>query len=118
MDRSEIAHEAAAEQRLQLLVDSVVDYAIYMLDRDGTVLSWNAGAERLHGYEPGEIVGQGFARFFSREDQRDGLPAAILNQARTLGRHESEGWRLRKDGGRFWVLAVIDAIRDEAGKVI
>src|SRR6476661_5978704 len=101
--------------RLQLLMDAVSDYAIYMLDPDGRVTSWNAGAQRMKGYNPTEIIGQHFSRFFTEEDQKTGLPADILGRARTEGRHESEGWRVRKDGSRFWVLAVVDRIRDPSG---
>jgi PAS domain S-box-containing protein len=104
--------------RLQLLMDAVSDYAIYMLDPDGYVTSWNAGAHGMKGYNPTEIIGQHFSRFFTQEDQKTGLPADILERARTEGRHESEGWRVRKDGSRFWVLAVVDRIRDPNGKLL
>jgi PAS domain S-box-containing protein len=105
-------------RRLELLIDAVVDYAIYMISLDGRVMSWNAGAERLKGYSEAEIIGQPFARFFTPEDQKRGLPQHALATAAKYGRFESEGWRIRKDGSRFWALAVLDAIRDETGQLI
>jgi PAS domain S-box-containing protein len=105
-------------RRLELLIDAVVDYAIYMISLDGRVVSWNAGAERLKGYGEAEIVGQPFARFFTPEDQKGGLPQRALATAAETGRFESEGWRVRKDGSQFWALAVVDAIRDETGELI
>jgi PAS domain S-box-containing protein len=104
--------------RLQLLIDGVVDYAIYMISLDGRVMSWNSGAQRLKGYAPAEIIGRPFAQFFLPEDRERGLPQHILSTAATTGRFETEGWRLRKDGTRFWALAVVDAVRDEHGDVI
>src|SRR5262249_22419715 len=103
---------------LQLLIDSVVDYAIYMIDLDGRVVSWNAGAERLKGYSASEIIGQSFRRFFTPEDQEQELPKRALETAARTGRFESEGWRGRKDGTRFWALAVVDAVRGENGNVV
>jgi len=103
---------------LQLLVDAVVDYAIYMLDLEGRVLSWNSGAARLKGYSAQEIVGQNFARFYSPEDRKSGLPQRALATARDTGRFAAEGWRVRKDGSRFWASVVIDAIHDEQGTLI
>jgi PAS domain S-box-containing protein len=105
-------------RRLQLLVDAVVDYAIYLIDLDGTVLSWNSGARRLKGYEASEIIGQSFTRFFTPEDREQGLPKRALSTAAAVGRFESEGWRVRKDGSRFWALAVLDAVHDEAGQLV
>jgi PAS domain S-box-containing protein len=104
--------------RLQLLLDSVVDYAIYMIDLEGRVTSWNAGAARLKGYSADEIIGQPFAKFFTPEDQARELPREALEAAARTGRFESEGWRVRADGTRFWALAVLDAVRDEEGKLI
>ena len=106
------------EQQFRLLVQGVTDYAIYMMDTDGKVSSWNAGAERIKGYLPDEIIGQHFSRFFPSDDRVAGVPARALEAARRDGRYESEGWRLRKDGTRFWANAVIDAIRDEEGELI
>ena len=106
------------DRRFQLLVNAVTDYAIYMLDPDGIVVSWNPGARRFKGYEADEIIGQSFARFFLPEDQAAGLPQRALRAAADEGRFEAEGWRVRKDGTRFWANAVIDPIRDEAGTLI
>jgi PAS domain S-box-containing protein len=104
--------------RLRLLLDSVIDCAIYMIDLDGRVASWNSGAARLKGYTAEEIIGQPFARFFTPEDQEAEFPRRALAIAAETGRFESEGWRVRRDGSRFWALAVLDAIRDEDGKLI
>ena len=102
----------------QLLVNAVIDYAIYMLDLDGHVVSWNSGAERLKGYSPEEIIGQSFTRFYTPEDLQAGVPQKALRVARETGRFEAEGWRVRKDGSRFWASDVIDAVRDQHGKTI
>jgi PAS domain S-box-containing protein len=110
--------EVKDARRLQLLIDSVVDYAIYMIDLDGIVRSWNPGAARLKGYDASEVIGRPFADFFTPEDQARELPAHALKIAAETGRFESEGWRVRKDGSRFWALAVLDAVRDEKGKLI
>ena len=104
--------------RFELLVQSVTDYAIYMLSTSGTIVSWNAGARRFKGYEADEIVGQHFSRFYTPEDQAAGIPALALETAEREGRFEAEGWRVRKDGGRFWASVVIDPIRDPAGTLI
>ena len=104
--------------RLQLLIDSVLDYAIYMIDLDGRVASWNSGAARLKGYSADDIIGQPFAKFFTPEDQAREFPQQALAAAARTGRFESEGWRVRADGSRFWALAVIDAVRDRDGKLI
>ena len=107
-----------ASSRYEMLVRAVTDYAIYMLDMDGTVISWNAGAERLKGYAEVEIVGQHFSTFFTPEERATGKPATALKTAAEEGRWEDEGWRVRKDGSRFWALAVLDAIQDTDGKLI
>ncbi len=107
-----------AEQQFRLLVQGVTDYAIYMMDAEGNVSSWNAGAQRIKGYRPAEIIGQHFSRFFPEQDRLAGIPEHALDTARQEGRYESEGWRLRKDGTRFWANAIIDAIRDEDGSLI
>ncbi|MEP9380376.1 PAS domain S-box protein [Aquabacter sp. CN5-332] len=106
------------EGRYRLLVEAVVDYAIYMLDPTGIVTSWNAGAKRFKGYEPSEIIGQHFSRFYTDEDKAAGLPEAALNTAAAEGKFEHEGWRVRKDGTRIWAHVVIDAIRSPAGNII
>jgi PAS domain S-box-containing protein len=104
--------------RAELLLRSITDYAIYMLDAEGIVSSWNPGAQRLKGYSPGEIIGQHFSRFYSEEDVSAGIPAHALRTALEAGRFEAEGWRIRKDGSRFWANVVIDPIRDEHGRHI
>jgi PAS domain S-box-containing protein len=107
-----------SEEQFRILVQSVTDYAIYMLDNEGRVVSWNAGAQRIKGYSPEEIIGQHFSRFYGEEDRRDGLPQRALEIAAREGRFEKEGWRVRKDGTRFWAHVVIDAIRDSDGTLI
>lgn len=102
----------------RLLVQGVVDYAIYMLSPEGTVANWNAGAERAKGYRQEEIVGRNFACFYSLEDQAAGVPQRGLEIARRTGRFEAQGWRFRKDGSSFWANVVIDAIYDEQGVFI
>ena len=115
-----IADEALrlSEERFRLLVQSVTDYAIYMLDPEGRVTNWNTGAQRIKGYRPEEIIGEHFSRFYTEEDRAAGLPALGLETAARVGRFEKEGWRLRKDGSRFWANVVIDPIRNESGKLI
>jgi len=107
-----------SEERFRLLVQSVTDYAIYMLDTDGRVTSWNAGAQRFKGYTAEEIIGQHFSRFYAEEDQAAGVPARALATALEEGRFEAEGWRYRKDGTRFWATVVIDPVRDDSGTLI
>jgi PAS domain S-box-containing protein len=107
-----------SERRFRLLVQGVSDYAIFMLDQDGTVAEWNTGARRIKGYEAEEIIGQHFSRFYTAADRAAGVPEAALEQARTTGRFEAEGWRLRKDGSRFWASVVIDAVLDEEGALV
>ncbi|MCW5737091.1 MAG: PAS domain S-box protein [Enhydrobacter sp.] len=104
--------------QFDLLIDAVVDYAIYMLDPDGFVLSWNTGAERLKGYGREEIIGQHFSLFYTQQDRGADLPVRALEKARTEGRFAAEGWRVRKDGSRFWASVVIDAIKDSSGNLI
>jgi PAS domain S-box-containing protein len=106
------------EERFRLLVSSVTDYAIYMLDTQGRVASWNPGAERFKGYKADEIIGQHFSRFFTPEDAAKDLPGRALRVAAREGRFEAEGWRVRKDGSRFWANAVLDPIRDQSGKLL
>ena len=104
-----------SSSRAELLLQSITDYAIYMLDREGIVRSWNIGAERLKGYRPDEIIGQHFSQFYSPEDVARGIPARALQVALEDGRFEADGWRVRKDGTRFWADVVIDPIRDDQG---
>ncbi len=107
-----------SEDRYRLLVESVTDYAIFMLDADGYVASWNQGAQRCKGYEPDEILGQHFSRFYTAEDRGRGLPAIALDKAARAGRFETEGWRVRKDGTAFWANVVIDPIYGPDHEVI
>jgi PAS domain S-box-containing protein len=119
MQRSEPFTASLTEEgRYRLLVEAVTDYAIYMLDASGIVTSWNPGAQRFKGYTPAEIIGQHFSRFYSEEDRNAGLPARALETAAREGTFESEGWRIRKDGTRFWAYVVIDPIRDPSGGIV
>ena len=104
-----------ADESFRLLVDSVKDYAIVMLDPEGHVASWNAGAERIKGYTPEEIVGAHFSAFYPPEAIQRGLPEQELAAAAKDGRFEDEGWRVRKDGKRFWASVVFTALRDKDG---
>lgn len=113
-----LPHNHSAERQLKLLVEGVTDYAIYMLDANGLVTTWNAGAERIKGYSANEIIGQPFERFFVEEDRAAGVPNQLLNSARATGRYESEGIRVRKDGSRFRAHAVVNALRDSNGHLI
>lgn len=108
----------AEEQSVHRLVDAITDYAIYMLDPDGVVSSWNRGAQRFKGYEAAEILGQNFSRFYTPEDRQTELPRRALDIAAREGRFEAEGWRVRKDNSRFWAHVVIDPIRDETGRLL
>jgi PAS domain S-box-containing protein len=103
------------ERQFRILVEGVVDYAIYMLDPSGIITNWNSGAERLKDYSADEIVGRHFSKFYTKEDRASGLPARVLEVAAREGRYESEGWRLRKDGSRFWASVIVDAIRNQNG---
>lgn len=107
-----------SEQRFQILVNAVEDYAIYMLDPLGHIATWNAGARRFKGYEADEVLGEHFSKFFLPEDRRDGLPSRILKTATDEGRFEAEGWRVRKDGTKFLAHVVVDPIRNEEGELI
>ncbi|MCF6370707.1 hybrid sensor histidine kinase/response regulator [Rhizobium halophilum] len=107
-----------SEEQFRLLVQGVTDYAIYMLDPTGKVSSWNAGAEHIKGYAPDEIIGQHFSRFYTEEDRAIDLPRTALETAAKEGRFEKEGWRVRKDGTRFWANVIIDAIYAEDGSVL
>ena len=108
----------ASEERFRRLVQSVTDYAIYMLDPEGRVSSWNAGAERFKGYASEEIMGEHFSRFYTDEDKQAGIPTLALRTAKDEGRFEAEGWRVRKDGSRFWASVIIDPISDDEGALI
>jgi PAS domain S-box-containing protein len=104
-----------SEEQFRLLVQAVTDYAIYMLDPDGIITNWNAGAQRAKGYKPHEVIGSHFSRFYRQEDRDSGLPARALATAAGEGRFEGEGWRVRKDGTEFWANVVIDPIFDSQG---
>ena len=105
------------ERRFQMLVQGVTDYAIYMLDPDGNIINWNPGAERIKGYAIGEILGRHFSNFYTPEDQNAGTPQKALATAQQTGKYEAEGWRVRKDGSRFWASVVINAIRGLEGEL-
>jgi PAS domain S-box-containing protein len=107
----------ASEEQYRLLVDGVKDYAIYLLDAHGYVMTWNAGAERVQGYRAEEILGQHFSQFFSPEDLAQERPDKVLEQAIAEDRLEEEGWRVRQDGSRFWSHVLITALRDETGNL-
>jgi PAS domain S-box-containing protein len=107
-----------SEELFRRLVEGVTDYAIYMLDPAGIVSNWNAGAQRIKGYGPDEIIGQHFSIFYTDDDRRRGEPARSLATAEREGRFEAEAWRQRKDGTRFWANVVIDAIREPSGRLV
>jgi PAS domain S-box-containing protein len=106
------------EWRFKHLVEGVTDYAIYMLDPEGTVINWNPGAERIKGYSREEILGRHFSTFYTPEDLSRDLPKTALRTALQTGKYEAEGWRMRKDGSRFWASVVINAIRGTDGKLL
>ena len=106
------------EQRFQWLVGAVTDYAIFMLDPEGRIVTWNAGAERAKGYTADEVIGHHYSRFFTPEDQTAELPNRALRIAAREGRYEAEGWRVRKNGERFWANAVIDPVRADDGTLL
>ncbi|MFJ4246941.1 PAS domain S-box protein [Pseudomonas sp. NPDC089741] len=109
---------AIEEMRFRLLIDAVVDYAIYMIDPGGIITSWNSGAKRFKGYEEAEILGEHFSRFYTADDRAAGLPQRALDTAIREGRFEGEGWRVRKDGTNFWSHVVIDPIIDPNGQLL
>ncbi|MDQ1390475.1 MAG: hypothetical protein QOF56_3929 [Acidobacteriaceae bacterium] len=115
--RTEIALRRS-EERSRVFIDAVQDYAIFMLDPEGCISTWNTGAERIKGYKASEIIGQHFSRFYPEEDIRAGKPAWELDVATKEGRFEDEGWRIRKDGSRFWANVIITAVRDSAGDLL
>src|SRR2546426_9851722 len=108
----------ASEERFHLMVKHVEDYAIFMLDAEGRVATWNAGAERIKGYRADEIIGRHFACFYVPYDVQAGKPEQLLKVAETQGRCEDEGWRVRKDGSQFWANVVITALRDQHGTLL
>ncbi|HZP65091.1 MAG TPA: PAS domain S-box protein [Rudaea sp.] len=118
MDARHQISPGKSQERYRLLADPIADYAIYMLDENGRVASWNARAQRFKGYEAREILGEHFSRFYTDEDRRAGLPEQALSAAAERGHFESEGWRVRKDGARFWAHVVVDPIVDANGSVV
>ncbi len=106
-----------SHEQFRVLVEGVTDYAIYLLDPEGRVSSWNTGARRIKNYLPEEIIGHHFSRFYTEEDKASGEPSRALDTAAREGKFEKEGWRIRKDGSRFWAHVVIDAIRNPAGEL-
>lgn len=117
-DRPILLTDIAQQDRFQILIDAVKDYAIYLLDADGNIATWNTGAQRFKGYSAEEIIGRHFSIFYTEEDRAIGLPGRALATAAADGRFESEGWRLRKDGSRFWTHVVIDPVYDPNNNVI
>src|SRR6185503_3458985 len=117
-ERAARAAAELAEGRFRLLVDGVGDYALYMLDAEGRVASWNAGAERLKGYRADEVLARHFTVFCTPEDAEQGIPALVLDRAAAAGRHEEERWRVRKDGSRFWASLAVTAVRDPDGRLL
>jgi PAS domain S-box-containing protein len=115
-EAAEALHES--ELHFRLLVDAVVDYAIYMLDPNGIVSSWNSGAQRIKGYRGDEIIGRHFSEFYTEEDRLAGVPERALAHAAGGAPFEAEGWRIRKDGSRFWASVALNAIRDESGTLV
>jgi PAS domain S-box-containing protein len=107
-----------SEQLFQQLIAGVTDYAIFMLDTEGYVISWNPGAERIKGYASEEVLGEHFSKFYTDEDRADGRPEKSLQLAIARGKYDSEGWRVRKDGSKFWASILVDPIRNEAGELI
>jgi PAS domain S-box-containing protein len=120
----DITNQKLAEETLQqseamfrLMVEHVMDYAMIMLDNNGRIKTWNAGAERFNGYKAGEIIGQSFSRFFPSEEVTQGKPAELIKRTETEGRAAYEGWNVRKDGSRYWVSMVLTAVRDAQGQL-
>lgn len=110
-------HWHQSEEPFKLFVESVQDYAIFILNSEGRVATWNAGAERIKGYKPSEIIGQHFSRFYP-EEVRSTKPQELLDRALREGKVEDEGWRVRKDGSKFWARVTITAIKDENGILV
>jgi PAS domain S-box-containing protein len=110
--------ELSTSDPFRLLIQSIVDYAIYLLSPEGVVTSWNAGAERIKGFQTDEIIGEHFSKFYTEEDREAGLPGKVLETAAREGKYQGEGWRVRKDGTRFWASVVVDRINDDEVKLI
>src|SRR3954466_4584226 len=117
-DEKPLRNALDTDASFRVFVESVRDYALIMLDPQGFIVSWNAGAEAIKGYAAGEIIGKHFTTFYPPEAIESGLPERELVVAQAVGRFEDEGWRLRKDGSRFWANVVITALRDRGGNLI
>lgn len=117
-DAAGTVSEVPVEDRYAMLIDAVQDYAIFMLDTDGRVASWNSGAQRIKGYTRDEIIGRHFSAFYTPEDIAGGKPERELRTAAAVGRLEDEGWRVRRDGSRFWATVAISAVHDASGKLL
>ena len=121
MDTTEVQQSEETLQRykenLRLMISEVKDYAIFLLDSSGVVTTWNEGAERIKGYTAKEIIGKNFSEFYTPEAVANGQPLQELSIAKAMGRYQEEGWRVRKDGSRFWADVVITALRDETGRL-
>jgi PAS domain S-box-containing protein len=113
-----VSPEGLSDRAFRLLVDSTEDYAIFVLDPVGHVLTWNAGAQRIKGYSASEIIGSHFSRFYTQEDAASGKPDLELENAARAGKIEDDGWRVRKDGSRFWASVVITALYDDTGTLV
>lgn len=116
LERTEALHRS--ERQLDQLLSGIADYAIFLLDAEGRVLTWNTGAERIKGYTAQEIIGRSFTQFYTPEDRAAARPEKALQTARNEGKYEAEGWRVRKDGSRFWASVLLDAIHNREGQVV
>lgn len=116
-ERMKLQAVRQGEERFRLLVDSIKDFSILLLSPDGTVTSWNPGTRLIEGYDANEVIGRNHSGFFTADDIQRGIPALALEVAASTGQHEDEGWRVRKDGSKFWSNVVITAMKDDAGKV-
>src|SRR5438552_18215349 len=108
----------SSEERYRSLVENIKDYAVYMLDADGHIATWNRGAEKTKGYRADEVIGKHFSIFFTEEDVKNGRPWKLLEVATNEGRVEDEAWRVRKNGQRFWADAILTRVQDIEGRVI
>ncbi|HET9018813.1 MAG TPA: PAS domain S-box protein, partial [Acetobacteraceae bacterium] len=107
-----------SEQSLRVLLEGVTDHAIYMLDPGGAITGWHAGGRRIKGYDEAEVLGRHFSMFYTPEERAAGVPAQALERAAAHGKYEAEGWRVRKDGSRFWASVVLEALRNQDGALI
>src|SRR5579859_9735 len=114
----DVTDRREAELRYRLLIEGVSDYAIYSLDANGKITSWNSGAQRIKGYTGEEIIGKHFSHFYTKEDAEAGLPKKVLEAAAAAGHYEGEGWRVRKDGSKFWSSVVVTPLRNDRGELL